>query len=248
MELKPIKKRKRVYQDIIDQIKFAVEEGEIKPGEKLPSERFLAEALCVSRTSVKEAITVLESSGIIKVRPGVGMFLNKYSKEELLVKLSQIIVDDESNFKYLIELRQAIEADAAYYAASRITAEKKEQLSLVYNKLITSEERAEVAIEEDYQFHITIVESAYNPVMLQVMNLLSDKIIKGLRESREDSIKDELLNKSVLKEHSNIYKAIMNNDSEKARQAMWEHHQGIKHRHIENTLSKDGKRIWTRKK
>lgn len=83
MVFKPIKKRKRVYQYIIDQIKIAIEEGRIKPGDQLPSERALAYKLDVSRTSVKEAITVLESSGVVTVRPGVGMFLSNDSRHAL---------------------------------------------------------------------------------------------------------------------------------------------------------------------
>src|SRR5690625_5647709 len=89
MELKPIKKNNKIYQNIIRQVKDSIENGNILPGDKLPSERALAEMLNVSRTSVKEAITVLESSGIITVRPGVGMFLNDDSHKSLQYKFSR---------------------------------------------------------------------------------------------------------------------------------------------------------------
>ncbi|WP_099157005.1 FadR/GntR family transcriptional regulator [Virgibacillus ndiopensis] len=234
MHLKPIKKRKRVYQDIIEQIKTAIEEEEIKPGEKLPSERYLAETLGVSRTSVKEAITVLESTDVITVRPGVGMFLNMESQKGLLNKLSQIIADKRSGFKDLFELRQAIEVDAAYYAASRITEEQKEKLTNVYKNLKGNKKQVEFATEEDYQFHYTIVEIADNHVMLEVMNLMADRILQGLKESKESSIKSDVLTNEVMKEHENIFLAIMNNNPEEAKRTMWEHHQGIKQRHFQS--------------
>lgn len=73
MKLKPVTKE-RIYRDIIKQIQCAIEQKEIKPGDRLPSERNLAEHLSVSRTSVKEAISVLDSSGIVYIKPGVGIF------------------------------------------------------------------------------------------------------------------------------------------------------------------------------
>src|SRR5690625_329810 len=111
MMFRPIKRRKRVYENIIDQIKIAIEEGRIKPGDKLPSERQLAEKLNVARTSVKEAITVLESSGVVTVRPGVGMFLNNDSVSVSINKISEIINQRKFEFEKLVEMRQAIEGE-----------------------------------------------------------------------------------------------------------------------------------------
>ncbi|MEN1967887.1 FadR/GntR family transcriptional regulator [Lentibacillus sp. N15] len=234
MEFKPIEKGKRVYQYIIDQIKMAIEEGQIQPGEKLPSERVLATNLRVSRTSVKEAITVLESAGIVTVRAGVGMFLCADSQSGLLDKLEKILGKKQSDFTNLIELRQAIEGDAAYYAACRITDDQKEKLTGIYEQLICSEKQAEVAIKEDYAFHEMIVKASNNPVMLEVMHSITEQIISGLQASRKHSIKDDLWNKAVLNEHENIFTAIMTKEPEQARTAMWEHHQGIKQRYIQS--------------
>lgn len=240
VELKPIKKRKRVYEHVIDQIKQAIETGRIRPGEKLPSERVLAEQLHVARTSIKEAVTVLESSGIIIVRPGVGMFLNDDSRSQIVFRLSQLIRPRTSDFADIIELRQAIEGDAAYYAAKRMTAEQQEKLTSVYERLIQSERLVETAIEEDYQFHFTIAEAANNPVLLEVMNVIAQKMITGLHESRIISVNDEQLNKEVLDEHMNIYNAIMTHEPENARRAMWEHHLRTKERYIQQTNNKGG--------
>ena len=136
MNFKPIKRRHRLYQDIIQQIHDAILEGRIKPGERLPSERNLAAFFQVSRQSVKEAITVLESHGMITTRPGVGMFLNEFSEKELLLRFAKILEENHQlDFLHLYELRQAIEVDAAYYAAQRITDEQKQLLERVYSEL-----------------------------------------------------------------------------------------------------------------
>jgi len=243
MVFKPIERNKRVYEHVIDQIRIAIEEGRIHPGDKLPSERELAHRLNVARTSVKEAITVLETSGIITVKRGVGMYLNDDSKSQIVFRLTHMLNRRASDFSDVIELRQAIEGDAAYYAAKRMNPRQREQLTTCYEQLIHSEKRAETAIEEDYQFHFTIVEGANNPVLLEVMNVIAQKMITGLKESRYISVSNEILNNEVLEEHTNIYNAIMNHEPEKARTAMWEHHLGTKQRFIQETTNKGGKML-----
>ncbi|WP_017726299.1 FadR/GntR family transcriptional regulator [Halalkalibacterium ligniniphilum] len=231
MKLKPIQKRKRVYQEIIERIKTAIEKGEIHPGDKLPSERALSEALSVSRTSVKEALTVLESSGVVRIRPGVGVFLVQESSQRLLLKLADLLQEKETTIVELIELRQAIEGDAAYYAASRITEEQKEHLRAVFEKLVAVEKQGQIAVEEDYQFHLAIIEAANNPLMRDVMNLISDNMIRVLTKNREASRKNELFIADVVAEHRKIYEAIINGKPDEARKAMWQHFQGVKQRH-----------------
>lgn len=240
MAFTPIKKQKKIYQTIIQQIKNTIADGNILPGEKLPSERALAEMFSVSRTSVKEAVTVLESSGIITVRSGVGMFLNEDSQQDLLHKFSQMMDEKGSAFIDLIELRQAIEGDAAYHAATRMTNDQKEKLTSIYHQLLAVEKNGLIALEEDYAFHYCIVEASNNPVMLEVMNLISDKIRSNLKESREHSIKNDMLNQQVMKEHENIFTSIIHKKAELARKTMWEHHQNIKERHIQSRLIKMG--------
>ncbi|MCM3740990.1 FadR family transcriptional regulator [Oceanobacillus luteolus] len=235
MEFTPIKKRKRIYQTIIQQIQESIANQKILPGEKLPSERALAEMFGVSRTSVKEAVTVLESSGIITVRPGVGMFVNEAPRQELLQKFSEVVERRNSDFINLLELRQSIEGDAAYYAAKRMTQRQREKLTTIYNDLLEVERKGRIALDEDYAFHFCIVESSNNPIMVDVINLVADKIRKNVKESREHSTKDDVLNHRVMLEHKNIFTAIMEKKPEEARVAMWEHHQNIKERYIQRT-------------
>lgn len=240
MEFAPIKKRKRIYQTIIQQIKTSIANGQISPGEKLPSERALAEMFGVSRTSVKEAVTVLESSGIITVRPGVGMFINEDSQQDLLYKFSETMDLRKRDFINLLELRQAIEGDAAYHAANRMTTSEQEKLTMIYEELLVVEKKGNIALEEDFAFHYCIVELAHNPLLLETMNLVSDKIRTNLKASREHSIKNDQLNENVMQEHENIYMAIMKKRPEAARQAMWEHHEKIKERYIQRRIENGG--------
>lgn len=232
MSGKPIEKKERVYQHIVQEIIKTIERKELLPGDKLPSERKMSETFGVSRTSVKEAVVALKSAGIITVKPGIGMFLNEENEQSLLFKLSNIFNEDNLILKDLIEVRQGLEGDAAYYAAQRITDEQKQQLTKVYERLVLTEKQGNPGIEEDFQFHYIIVEAANNPLMLEVINLVSDRIREAVRETREKSYENEVLNKQVAKEHEDIFNAIINEQPEEARKAMWEHHKGIKKRHL----------------
>src|SRR5699024_582949 len=136
-------------------------------------------------------------------------------------KFAQILNENETNFSDLLELRQAMEGDAAYYAASRITEKQKEKLKRIYEELKAAQKRKEVAIEEDYLINYTILESAENPVMLEVIHLVADKMMANLEKSRAFSIQDKELNEQVLHEHENIYKAVINHQPVTAREAMW---------------------------
>lgn len=232
MKITPIRKRKRVYQEIIEQIKTAVATGEVQPGDKLPSERALSEMLSVSRTSVKEALTVLKSSGVIHIKPGVGAFLVQESPQRLQVKLADLLQEKETSIVELIELRQAIEGDAAYYAAKRITSRQKQNLQAVFERLVAIEEQGNVAVEEDYQFHLAIIEAANNPLMRDVMNLISDNMLRVLAKNQEASERNERFQGEIAEEHCNIYEAIINGKPQEARKAMWQHFQGVKQRHV----------------
>lgn len=240
MEFQAIQKKKKIYQTIIDQIKHSIAEGTIQPGDKLPSERALATMFKVSRTSVKEAMTVLESSGIITVRPGVGMYVNTEANYGTLLEFSNVIGDNLYDFMNLIELRQTIEGDAAFYAAKRITKPQKERLESDYENLVALSLEGKIAMKEDYQFHYTIVEAANNPVMLEIIKLVADKILIHLRESRAYSITDDSLNAQVIEEHKQIFRAIIEGRPGAAKEAMWKHHQGIKLRHQQFCINSGG--------
>ena len=78
LSFRPIK-TKRIYEEIVEQLKELISKGELKHGQKLPAERELAESLGVSRASVREALTALEAIGILDIRPGDGTFIRETS-------------------------------------------------------------------------------------------------------------------------------------------------------------------------
>jgi GntR family transcriptional repressor for pyruvate dehydrogenase complex len=229
--VKPIKKKNRLYHEVVNEIFSSISKENLKPGDKLPSERTIAESLEVSRTTVKEAISVLEANGIVSIKPGVGVFLVNQTKKVIQQEMVDALSPGRHNLTELIELRQAIEGDAAYYAAERMTKAQQIELGARYQELRNAEGDGELAIEEDYAFHKAILNAANNALMLDLMEVISEKVYSFIRQNRMETMLQPAEIQVVMEEHRLIYEAIMQRDASAAKKAMWEHLHSIKVRH-----------------
>lgn len=224
--------KRRVYQSIVDQIKIAIENKEILPGRKLPSERELASKLSVSRTSVKEAYSVLKSEGLIEIKHGSGVTLLKDGTDDVIMKMNIIIRGESTDTIELMELRQGIEGEATYYASLRCSDEDIENLHYFYLKLKKAVEAKEIAAKEDLDFHMYIARLARNSILTDVMYMISDRLLEGLQESRADTIKIPGKSQQILEEHYDIFSAIRDKQPLMAREAMYNHLQNVKQRYL----------------
>lgn len=229
--MKPIKKKNRLYHEVVNEIFSSISKENLKPGDKLPSERTIADSLEVSRTTVKEAISVLEANGIVSIRPGVGVFLVNQTKKVIQQEMVEALNPEQHNLSELIELRQAIEGDAAYYAAKRMKEEQRAALVERYQALRNAEANGELAIEEDFAFHKAILTAANNAMMADLMEVISEKVYFFIRQNRMETMLQPAEIRVVMDEHRLIYEAIMRNDAPSAKKAMWEHLHSIKVRH-----------------
>lgn len=231
MNFSPVRK-KRVYQEIVEQLKLKIEKGEIIPGEKLPSERILAEKFSVSRASVKEAFSVLEAAGVVEIRQGSGVYLLRNNTEDITTRIAAVIHGVSIDMVELMELRMAIERDAAYYATLRASDDDRQRIQKAFYALERAVNEHCVGAEEDLTFHLSIAKAASNTVFEKVMYMLHDHILEGLKDSRRDT--KQIPNKSriVLEEHRKIYEAIKIRDALQAREAMYSHLQHVKRRYL----------------
>ncbi|WP_134701135.1 FadR/GntR family transcriptional regulator [Ammoniphilus sp. YIM 78166] len=218
----PIKKQK-IFEQIMEKIRQSIEKGDLHPGDKLPSERELAAMFSVSRGAVREAIGALASRGIIIVKPGLGNFLAALSNEELLNLFNLVFVEGEVNLLEMLEWRQGIESNAAYYAAARRTEQDLHNIREALEKLEYSMGQLELAAEEDFKFHNAIMEASHNTLMINTFKLISTIFRQGVYEARIDALKIPGKSEIVLNEHRLIYQAILEGNPEKACQAMNNH-------------------------
>ncbi|MGE7903375.1 FadR/GntR family transcriptional regulator [Peribacillus sp. NPDC094092] len=227
MSFNPIKKD-RASKIVIEQIKSAIQNGDFLPGDKLPPERDLAKQFSLSRGVVREAISVLESKGVVEVKPGIGVFFAKNEQEELFRLLNSLLENEDSSLIELLELRQSIESQAAYYAAERRSKRELEKIKYALDKLEDCFEKGKVAAVEDFEFHMAVAEASHNSMMVHTLSLISDSIIHGLNESRTDALMIPGQDKLAMDEHKKIYEAIKNMDPDRARKAVITHLESVK--------------------
>lgn len=215
---------------MIEQIKQSIQLGDLNAGDKLPSERELAAALSISRSAVREAISVLQSAGTVEIRPGIGVFLIEGKADDLILRINYILDQRSSHVLELLELRQGVESQAAHLAALRADDTAKHNILQSYMKLESAVSRNEVAADEDFQFHLAVVQASGNQMLNDVIRLISGNFKEGLVQSRKESLSIPGKTRIVLSEHKEIMEAIAAGDAEKARLTMWRHIENVKRR------------------
>jgi GntR family transcriptional repressor for pyruvate dehydrogenase complex len=217
VKLEPIETQERLYVRVARRIADLVSSGEVSTGDKLPSERDLAEMLQVSRPSIREAMIALEVSGVIEVRPGSGIYVADQSRQ-----LSAVVADEGIGPFEILEMRLLIEPETCALAAERISDDQLEQLRKIYNEMGRTSGTSEVEAF-DSQFHNLIAEATENTAIARTVSWLW-----VLRDQSELSrgfhrliIKEGVY--PVLDEHTAILKALENRNPDEARKAMRVH-------------------------
>ncbi len=198
--------KKKAYQVIVDQIQEYFLNGELQPGEKLPTERELASRFNVSRTSVREALRKLEIKGIIDIKQGSGSFLKSPECHSLGQELSSTILKTEKKLIYeMLELRQTLEVECAFLASQRATSEDLERIGQALEMMNQVKNDVELGIQADLSFHINIVLAAHNSIFSQLFQTLSEHMQDTIRVTRTQRLKDLDRTQETIDEHKEIY-------------------------------------------
>lgn len=217
----PIKNTK-VYEQVIDQIKAMIEEGTLKKGDKLPSERNLVEQLQVSRTSIREALRALEVIGLIECRQGEGNYIKASFEDNLLEPLSIMFMLEGSNPQEIWELRKIMEVEAAGLAAKRITNEQLEVLKVLLQSFIDCEDE-EVSSEMDKQFHYKIAECSGNVLIFNILRTISVLVEVFIKDARKAILIDKENKEKLFLQHKELFLAMEKHNSAAARQVVRDH-------------------------
>lgn len=217
VKLEPIDTQERLYVRVARRISDLLSSGEVSPGDKLPSERDLAEMLKVSRPSVREAMIALEVSGLIEVRIGSGTYVADKTRQQ-----PAVVVDEGIGPFEILEIRLLIEPEACALAAERISDDQLQQLGNTYDEMRRTSGTMEMETF-DSQFHKLIAEATENTAIARTISWLW-----ALRDQSELSrgfhrliIEEGVY--PVLDEHEVILKALENRDAVAAKKAMLKH-------------------------
>jgi len=219
-------KNTRVYEKVIEQIKEMIVKGTFKKGDKLPSEREMAESLQISRTSIREALRELEIMGLIESRQGEGNFIKNSFENNLLEPLSTIFLLKESNPDEILELRNIIERGSVALAAGRITDEELAEMELLLEDSLKSDFKDKL-VDMDINFHYKIAQASKNFLILSILNAISFLIEAFIKDIRKNVITKEENIIMLIQQHRDILSALKAHDPIAAEKAMLDHLQYV---------------------
>ncbi|ABO50703.1 transcriptional regulator, GntR family [Desulforamulus reducens MI-1] len=222
MEFKPIK-AKKVYEEIVQQIKEMISKGELQAGDKMIPERELAERLQVGRSAVREAYRALEAIGIIEIRSGEGTFVRKLGNKPMTDIMSFAVITGKDTLFELLELRKIVETEAASLAAQRRTEEDINNIEKWLKQMKLDIEKGNLGDISDINFHYALTDAAHNSLLTRLMNSISETMKKEMVTVRLNLYEAHRTPWKLYHQHEVITEAIKKGDAEGARAAMLDH-------------------------
>jgi GntR family transcriptional regulator, transcriptional repressor for pyruvate dehydrogenase complex len=227
----PISNQK-TYEYVMQQIQRMILSGQLEKGDKLPSERELAEKMQISRTSVREGLRVLETMGVIESKHGEGNYICSNTASSIMDSFSMMFVLNNGKSMDILELRKYAELTTVDLAAQRGTEDDFHELEEILTKLRESDSESE-QISIDKQLHYKIASMSGN-YLIQNMYITSANLFEKFIEDTRKNILTYTENSYVLlKQHESIVNAIIEQDSVKAVEAMRKHLDFIEQYHKE---------------
>lgn len=211
-------RRDKVYEGVAKQIERLILK-KLQPGDKLPSERELAEMLRVSRSSIRDAIRSLELMGMVEPRQGAGTIVRELSSESMLNPIANALKRKGELIGELLDFRKMLEPQLAARAATRVSDEEVSEMEEILDRQEQRLRTGESTVGEDSEFHYAIALASGNSVVLKVLDTLMDL----LRDSRERSLQEDGRQQKSLAGHRRILTAIKRRDSDAAKVAMRRH-------------------------
>ncbi|WP_298260295.1 FCD domain-containing protein [uncultured Litoreibacter sp.] len=210
---------------VVRQIELLILRGILKPGERLPSERELADKMGVSRPSLREAVANLQERGLLATKAGAGIYVAEVvgaAFSDALVKL--FAGHDEAVFDY-ISFRRDLEGLAAARAARLGSDTDLKVVDTIYRKMEAAHTKRNPAEEAqlDAEFHLAIIEASHNVIMLHMMRAMFQMLREGVFYNRNMMFKQRTTRDTLLEQHRAINTALLARDEAGARAAVEAH-------------------------
>jgi GntR family transcriptional regulator, transcriptional repressor for pyruvate dehydrogenase complex len=217
----------KVFELVAEQIEKRILDGELRSGDRLPTERELAEQFHVSRTGVREAMKILAQKGLVDMRPGRGTIVIDGAHEAMQdsiglamkLKLGEVGGSDK-----LVEVREILETEIAALAAARATEKEIAAMREAIRVMDESLNDADAFIAADNHFHEALAQATQNTLILILVN----SIVNLLSEQRKQIFETEGGPQRGQFHHRRILESVIRHDPEAARDAMRAHLQQVR--------------------
>ena len=217
----------KVFEQIADQIEQRILNGELRSGDRLPTERVLAEQFQASRTAVREAMKILAQKGLVEMRPGRGTIVIDGAPEAMQNSIGLVMklqVGEVGGSDNLVEVREILETEIAALAAARATEDEITAMREAIRVMDVSLSDADAYIAADNQFHRALAKATQNSLIL----ILIDSIVNPLSEQRKHIFAVEGGPERGQFHHKRILESIIRRNPENARAAMHAHLQQVR--------------------
>lgn len=210
---------------VIRQIEQLILRGILRPGERLPSERELADRLQVSRPSLRDAIAHLQETGLLSAKPGAGVYVGDVLGSAFSPALIELFSrHDEAVVDYL-SFRRDLEGLAAARAAQHGSDTDLKVIGTLFEKMeaVHSKKNAAEEANLDAKFHMAIIEASHNVVMLHMMRSMYELLRGGVFYNRQMMFKQRTSRAALLDQHRAINEALQARKPDAARAAVEAH-------------------------
>ena len=220
-----------LVETVREALRDQISAGRYPPGTRLPSEAQMTQEFSVSRTVIREAIASLRADGLVEPRQGAGVFVLA-PPAPVDLPFQNIDFVRISSMIELLELRTAVEAEAAALAAQRRSPAQEERIIGCLREVDRAANAGELTVEADFALHLAIAEATNNPRFGDFLSMIGSNLIprKVLTESDSEPVPREYLD-VISAEHHEIVNAILDGDEDAARAAMRQHLKGSQARY-----------------
>jgi GntR family transcriptional repressor for pyruvate dehydrogenase complex len=208
---------KSTYPQLIaERVRRLITEQHLGSGDRLPSEREMAEQFGVSRSSIREGIKLLAAQGLVETRTGDGIYVTDDLTTSVLQPVSWAISLIDTDYSDFVETRMILEPTVAALAALRASEDDKRQMLETIHRLEASLGDQEKVVEADMDFHLVIAKSVSNQLLFEAMVGIQ-RLLRPILSSTPLELEYQKL---ALQEHKDIFEAIQRGDAAEARDAM----------------------------
>jgi GntR family transcriptional repressor for pyruvate dehydrogenase complex len=213
--------RRRLYQQVAEDVERLILDGTYQPGSRLPSEQELADAYGVSRNVVREALKSLKELGLVSIRTGSGTFVKQPSTQPVSEALNRFLRHRPAglSIEQLYDVRRMIEPECARLAASRATEAEIQAIEAALGRMEEHRDDPSVTTQADLEFHLAIATATHNPLIGSILNPVIDPLHKLISASHAYPRRITV----GLEGHRRVAEAIRARDPESAYQAMLDH-------------------------
>lgn len=215
----------KLSQSVVRQIEQLILRGILQPGERLPSERDMAEKLGVSRPSLRDAISDLADRGLLTSRAGSGVFVAEVLGSAFSPALIQLFATHEEAVFDYIAFRRDMEGLAAERAARLGSETDLRVVATIFAKMEVAHQKRDPTDEAqlDAEFHMAIIEASHNVIMLHMLRSMFDLLRQGVFYNRQVMFKNRMTRDQLLDQHRAMNTAVQARDPAAARAAVEAH-------------------------